>query len=253
MGQCLRIASLPHCPIAPLPSWPITIVVVKGHYYSQHATALRAELGRAISRDAMRRLHAKSPARHFVVAIRQFAILALTTWALVRFDDAVGLDSAGVRAGIHGVQLHHPAARGAAPSGLRQTPSRRRAGARTGLRHSQRHLGDPIHALASRPSRRAGFERGRPEAASSLAEDQCPLVQAALCDAGAVSDLLPRGATRDGDVSGRSAANDRLGAAGVDRVPPERDRGAVVGLRAARRRFARTSSRCSSSSRSRSP
>ena len=84
-----------HCPstapiapfIAPclIASSPITIVVVKGHYYSQHATALRAELGRAISRDAMRRLHTKSAARHFVVAIRQFAILALTTWALVRF------------------------------------------------------------------------------------------------------------------------------------------------------------------------
>jgi fatty acid desaturase len=59
---------------------------VKHHYYSQHATALRADLGRAISRDVMRELHAKSPARHFLVAGRQFAILALTTWALVRFD-----------------------------------------------------------------------------------------------------------------------------------------------------------------------
>ena len=59
---------------------------MKGHYYSQHATALRAELGQAVSREAMRRLHQKSAVRHFAVAIRQFAILALTTWALVRFD-----------------------------------------------------------------------------------------------------------------------------------------------------------------------
>jgi len=59
---------------------------VKQHYYSQHATALRADLGRAISREVMRELHAKSPARHFLVAGRQFVILALTTWALIRFD-----------------------------------------------------------------------------------------------------------------------------------------------------------------------
>ena len=30
---------------------------VNSHYYSTHATALRAELGRAISRDQMRELH----------------------------------------------------------------------------------------------------------------------------------------------------------------------------------------------------
>ena len=33
---------------------------VKSHYYSQHAVALRAELGEAISRDQMRELHQKS-------------------------------------------------------------------------------------------------------------------------------------------------------------------------------------------------
>ena len=56
-------------------------------YYSQHATALRAELGRAISRDQMRALHAKSPAWHLIIAARQFAIVALATWGLIRFDD----------------------------------------------------------------------------------------------------------------------------------------------------------------------
>jgi fatty acid desaturase len=60
---------------------------VKQHYYSQHAGALRAELGAAISRDAMREFHRKQPIRHFIVAIRQFAILALATWVLIRFDN----------------------------------------------------------------------------------------------------------------------------------------------------------------------
>jgi fatty acid desaturase len=60
---------------------------VKDHYYSQHAGALRAELGAAISREEMRALHRKQPSRHFAVAIRQFAVLALATWALIRFDN----------------------------------------------------------------------------------------------------------------------------------------------------------------------
>ena len=60
---------------------------MKSHYYSQHAAGLRAELGTAISREAMRELHRKQPLRHFAVAARQFALLALTTWALIRFDN----------------------------------------------------------------------------------------------------------------------------------------------------------------------
>ena len=60
---------------------------VKSHYYSQHAVALRAELGAAISRAQMRELHEKTAARHLVVAARQFGILALATWGLIRFDN----------------------------------------------------------------------------------------------------------------------------------------------------------------------
>jgi fatty acid desaturase len=60
---------------------------VKSHHYSQHAVGLRAELGEAISRDQMRVFHRKSPARHLVVAARQFAILALATWGLIHFDN----------------------------------------------------------------------------------------------------------------------------------------------------------------------
>ncbi|MEX2271743.1 MAG: fatty acid desaturase [Vicinamibacterales bacterium] len=55
------------------------------HHYSAHAGALRAELGRAVPRDLMRELHTKSVARHLLVAGRQFAILAVCTWALIRF------------------------------------------------------------------------------------------------------------------------------------------------------------------------
>ena len=60
---------------------------MKEHYYSQHAGALRAELGAAISRDEMRELHRKQPLRHLLVAARQFAILAIATWALIRFEN----------------------------------------------------------------------------------------------------------------------------------------------------------------------
>ena len=60
---------------------------MKDHHYSRHAVALRAELGAAISREQMRQLHRKSAVRHLVVAARQFGILALATWALVRFEN----------------------------------------------------------------------------------------------------------------------------------------------------------------------
>jgi fatty acid desaturase len=59
----------------------------KSHYYSQHATALRAELGRAISREQMREFHTKQPSRHFLVAVRQFLMLGVATWALIRFEN----------------------------------------------------------------------------------------------------------------------------------------------------------------------
>jgi fatty acid desaturase len=57
------------------------------HFYSQHAAAFRAELGRALSRAELRRLHAKSPARHLLVAARQFLILAGGTWGLIHFTN----------------------------------------------------------------------------------------------------------------------------------------------------------------------
>jgi len=60
---------------------------VKSHYYSKHAVDLRAELGEAISGADMRVFHRKSAFRHCVVAVRQFAILGLATWGLIRFEN----------------------------------------------------------------------------------------------------------------------------------------------------------------------
>ncbi len=56
-------------------------------FYADHTVALRAELGRALDREALRRLHVKSPVRHFVIGLRQFLILGLCTWGLVRFGE----------------------------------------------------------------------------------------------------------------------------------------------------------------------
>lgn len=60
---------------------------MKSHYYSQHAAELRTELGRALPRDVLRALHVKQPSRHLVIAARQFAMLGLATWGLIRFTD----------------------------------------------------------------------------------------------------------------------------------------------------------------------
>ncbi len=71
---------------------------MKSHYFSQHAVSLRAELKDALSGDTLRALHRKSPARHVLVAGRQFLILALATWGLVRFDHPlVWIPLAGVQ------------------------------------------------------------------------------------------------------------------------------------------------------------
>ena len=56
------------------------------HHYSQHTAALKAELGEAVPRDVLKALHRKSGWRHGIVAARQFAILALATIGLIRFE-----------------------------------------------------------------------------------------------------------------------------------------------------------------------
>jgi fatty acid desaturase len=59
------------------------------HYYSAHAATFRAELGQALPRDLVRRLHRKEPWRHGAVAVRQFLILGLGAWGLVRFSSPI--------------------------------------------------------------------------------------------------------------------------------------------------------------------
>ena len=56
---------------------------MKSHFYSQHATALRAELAAALPRAEVQAFHEKTAARHLLVAARQFLILALATWGLI--------------------------------------------------------------------------------------------------------------------------------------------------------------------------
>jgi len=60
--------------------------VSKGRHYAAHAAAFRADLASAVPRDAVRDWHRREPRRHFAVAVRQFALLGIATWALVRFD-----------------------------------------------------------------------------------------------------------------------------------------------------------------------
>jgi fatty acid desaturase len=60
---------------------------VKSHHYSLHAAALRTELGHTLTREQMRTFHTKDAWRHFLVAARQFAILGLTTWALIAISN----------------------------------------------------------------------------------------------------------------------------------------------------------------------
>lgn len=56
---------------------------MKEHYYHHHTAALRADLAEALGADTLRALHRKVPWRHGVIALRQFLMLGLTTWALV--------------------------------------------------------------------------------------------------------------------------------------------------------------------------
>jgi fatty acid desaturase len=59
---------------------------VKHHHYSQHAAALKGELGSAVPRERLRELHRKSAARHLAITARQFTILGLCTWGLIHYS-----------------------------------------------------------------------------------------------------------------------------------------------------------------------
>ena len=113
----------------------------------------------------MRELHRKQPLRHFAVAIRQFAILAIATWALIRFDNPLvwiplalvqGFTVFNFTILLHEV-VHHTI--------FERRRAGRRAAARVPLRDSERHLREPVHALAPGSPRRARLRRGRSQAA----------------------------------------------------------------------------------------
>jgi fatty acid desaturase len=58
--------------------------VSKGCYYVANAAAFRADLASAVPKDLVRDWHRREPARHLAVAVRQFILLGLVTWGLVR-------------------------------------------------------------------------------------------------------------------------------------------------------------------------
>ena len=153
-----------------------TSTPVKSHYYSQHAVALRAELGYAVSRDLMRDLHRKVAWRHFLVAARQFAILTGATWGLIHFQNPLiwiplallqGLTIFDFTILLHEV-VHHTVFE-------RRRPIAERI---LGLLlcDSQWNLREPIHTLAPRSSRRARVRRGRSQTPPSVAEGQQAVV-----------------------------------------------------------------------------
>ena len=128
---------------------------MKSHHYSQHAAALRTELGSALTREQMQAFHARSGARHLAIAARQFAILALTTWGLIAITNPLiwiplafvqGFTVFNFTVLLHEV-VHHTVF------------DRRRPGAERALglavRRAERHLGEPVHALAPGSPRRA--------------------------------------------------------------------------------------------------
>src|SRR5579859_820269 len=55
------------------------------HYWARHTEQLRARLAREVPHEELKRLHRKTPWRHFLVAARQFLLLAASTWAAARF------------------------------------------------------------------------------------------------------------------------------------------------------------------------
>src|SRR5438093_8396443 len=62
-----------------------TLSPIKSHHYNQASSLLRTKLATAIPRDELKRLHVRRPWRHFLVTFRQIALLALSSYVLVRF------------------------------------------------------------------------------------------------------------------------------------------------------------------------
>ena len=57
------------------------------HYWARHTEQLRARLAREVPHEELKRLHRKTPWRHFLTAARQLGLLAAATWAAARFPE----------------------------------------------------------------------------------------------------------------------------------------------------------------------
>jgi fatty acid desaturase len=55
------------------------------HYWTKASRDLRHRLNQAVPHDVLKELHRKSPARHLLVAARQFLLLAAASWAAWSF------------------------------------------------------------------------------------------------------------------------------------------------------------------------
>jgi len=57
------------------------------YFWAETSRDLREELKRTIDHDETARLQRKQPLRHFMVTVRQFLFLGLSTWALIRYEN----------------------------------------------------------------------------------------------------------------------------------------------------------------------
>ena len=221
------------------------------HYWVKVSRDLRHRLNEAIPHETLKELHRKSPARHLADRGPPVRAAARGLGRSVDLPAALDLDPGGAGLRLDDLQLHGAPARGRAPRDLQRTEPPGRPHPRHPLRDTVGALGPAVHALAPDAPRRARGRRGGPEASLPLAQDQQALVQAALLHAGALPDLLPRGAQGERELSARAAPPDRRRAVVHDRLPSPRH-GPALRVSAGRA-FSRASTSCRSSSCSRSP
>ena len=183
---------------------------VKSHHYWKAVEAFKTRLRDAVPHDELKALHARTRAeapRLRRAAVRDHRRLQLRPVAPrrarccgSRSPILQGFTFFNMTTLLHEVvhnSVFDKRRRGLEP------------GARAPLRVDERHLGQPVHALAPRPPRQPRLLGGRPQAPLALAEAQRPLVQAALLHARAHPHLLPGGGERGALVPDGAAAHDR--------------------------------------------
>ena len=179
---------------------------MKARTYWKSIEAFKKDLRDAVPLEELKELHQRSGAhapRLHGAAVRDRRRVQLRA---VAPHEPAALGPGRGPPGLHVLQHDDAAPRGRAPLRLREAPAARRAAPRPPLRLDERHLGQPVHALAPRPPRQPRLVGGRPQAPLALAEAQRALVQAALLHARAHPDLLPRRGERGALVPARSCA-----------------------------------------------